>query len=117
MSSIALRQSKGTEQLEGEVKQFLEYCATHPNSGVRFVASYMLLALHSDASYLSEPDAKIRADGKLYSGRLNYESFYNGTILTLSKIIKHVMTSASKAETAELLYNFKAAAPVRVMLE
>ena len=58
MSSIASRQSKGTENLKKEVKQFLEYCATHPNAGVRFVASDMMLALHSDASYLSDPYSK-----------------------------------------------------------
>ena len=40
----------------------------------------------------------------------------NGAILTLSKIIKHVMSSASEAETAALFYNCKAAAPSRVTL-
>jgi len=46
----------------------------------------------------------------------NDESFNNGAILTLSKIIKHVMSSASEAETAALFYNCKAAAPLRVTL-
>ena len=40
---------------------------------------------------------KIRAAGHFYLVSLDYEDFDNGTILTLSKIIKHVMTSASKA--------------------
>ena len=53
MSSIAPRQSKATEKLEEEVKHFLDYCTTHPNSGVRFVASDMIFDLHSDASYIS----------------------------------------------------------------
>ena len=61
--SIASRQSKATEKLEEEVKHFLDYCATHPKAGVRFVMSDMILALHSDASYLLEPDAKSRAAG------------------------------------------------------
>ena len=53
MSSIAARQSKGTENLEQEVAQFLDdYCAMHPNAGVHFVASGMVIVLHSDASYL-----------------------------------------------------------------
>ena len=50
-------------------------------------------------------------------GKINDESFDNGTILTLSKIIKHVMTSASEAETAALFYNCKAATPLRVTAE
>ena len=77
----------------------------------------MLLALHSDASYLLEPDAKIRAARHSYLGRLNNEAFDNRTILTLSNIIKHVMTSDSESETAVLFYNCKAAAPLRVTLE
>ena len=116
LSSIATRQTKATTNLEGEVKQFLDYCATHPNAGVRFVASDMVLALHSDASYLSEPNSKSRAAGHFFLGKKNDESFNNGAILTLSKIIKHVMTSASEAETAALFYNCKAAAPLRVTL-
>ena len=109
MSSIASRQSSATEKLEEEVKQFLDYCATHPNAGVRFVASDMIMALHSDASYLSERH--------FYLGMKNDEAFENGAILTLSKIIKHVMSSASEAETAALFYNYKAATPLRVTLQ
>ena len=97
MSSIAAGNSKGTENLEKEVKQFLDYCATHPNAGVRFVASDMMLALHSDTSYLSEPESKSRAAGHFFLGKQNNESFNNGAIMTLSKIIKYVMSSASEA--------------------
>ena len=116
MSSIASRQSKGTEKLEAEVKHFLDYCATHPNAGVRFMASDMILCLHSDASYLSEPDGRSRAAGHFYLGSDKNEHIDNGAIVTLSKVIKHVMTSASEAETAALFYNCKAAAPLRVTL-
>ena len=69
MSSIASRQSKGTENLEKEVKQFLDYCETHPNSGVRFVASDMMLALHADGSYVSETESKRRAAGHFLLGK------------------------------------------------
>ena len=37
--------------------------------------------------------------------------------MTLSKIIKHVMPSASEAETAAIFYNCKAALMLRVSLE
>ena len=37
--------------------------------------------------------------------------------MTLSKIIKHVMNSASEAETAALFYNFKASIPFSISLE
>ena len=77
----------------------------------------MMLALHSDASYLSEPESKSRAAGYFFLLKQNNESFNNGAIMTLSKIIKHVMLSTSEAETAAIFYNFKAALPLRVSLE
>ena len=63
LSSTAGRQSKGTEKQEAKVNQFLDYCANHPNAGVHFVASDMLLALHSDALYLSEPNGRSHTTG------------------------------------------------------
>ena len=66
LSSIAARQTKATTKVREEVKQFLDYCASHPNATVRFLASDMILALHSDASYLSEPESKSRAAGHYY---------------------------------------------------
>ena len=66
LSSIAGRQAQATEDLEKEVKHFMDYCATHPDAVVRFMASEMILALHSGASYLSGPGAKSRAGGHFY---------------------------------------------------
>ena len=99
------------------MKHFLDYCATHPNSEVRFVASDMILDLHSDASYNSEPESKSRSAGHYYLSKLNDENFNNGKVLTLSKIIKHVMTSASEGEVAALFYNCKASIPLIIYLE
>ena len=58
LSSIACRQSKATQQLKDEVHWFLDYYATHPDAMVRYHASDMILALHSDGSYASEPESK-----------------------------------------------------------
>ena len=77
----------------------------------------MELNLHSDASYLSEPKAKSRADGHFWLEKKNDEYFNNGAIVTLSSVIKHVMSSASKADLAALFYNCKAAVPLCITLE
>jgi hypothetical protein len=63
LGSLIGRQGKATEQLKTEVQQFLDYCATHPDATVRFMARDMILALHSDASHLAEPGSKSRAAG------------------------------------------------------
>ena len=46
----------------------------------------------------------------------NNYNLNNGAILTLSKIIKHVMGSAGEAEVASLYYNCKNALPLRTAL-
>jgi hypothetical protein len=77
----------------------------------------MILAIHTDASYLSKLGEKSRAAGHFYLTNQNDEDFNNGAILTLSSIIKHVMSSASEAELAALYYGCKQTSPIRVTLE
>ena len=99
------------------IKQLLDYVATHPSAGIRDVASDMILNLHSDASYLSEPKSESRAGGHFWIGNKGDKDFKNGAIVTLSSVIKHGMSSASESELAALFYNCKAAVPLRVTLE
>ena len=73
------------------IKQLLNYVATHSNAGIHYVASDMILNLHSDASYLSEPKSKIRSGGHFWLGKKGDKDFKNGAIVTLSSVIKHVM--------------------------
>ena len=117
LSSIAGRQTKTTQQLQTEVTQFMDYCATHPDATVRFHASDMIIALHSDASHLSEPGSKSRAAGHFYLTHRGTKDLDNGTILNLSKIIKHVMGSAAESEMASLYYNCKKVVPMKTTLE
>ena len=112
LSSIAGQQAQATENLEKEVKQFMDYWSTHPDAVVRFMASEMMLALHSDASYSSEPGAKSRAGGHFYLKDKTDRESNNGAILTLSETIKHVMSSASEAKAAAFFLNCKAAIPL-----
>ena len=88
------------------------------STGEAEVASlyYMLLALHSDGSYLSEPNSKSRAAGHFYLTNKNNHNLNNGAVLTLSKIIKHVIGSAGKDEIASLYNNCQNALPLRTAL-
>ena len=64
LSSIAIEQSKGTTNTMEKAKQLLDYLATYPNATIRFRASDMIMNVHSNASYLSESDARSRACGQ-----------------------------------------------------
>jgi hypothetical protein len=60
---LASEQSNATEVTADKVIKLLNYCNTHPESKIRYHASEMILHIHSDASYLSENEAKSRAGG------------------------------------------------------
>jgi hypothetical protein len=77
----------------------------------------MILAAHTDASYFSEQAGKCRASGHFYLTNEGDKIFNNGTILTLLSIIKHVMSSASKAELAALYYGCKLTIPLCTTLK
>jgi hypothetical protein len=65
---LASEQSKATEVTANKVIKLLNYCNTHPETKIRYHASDMILHIHSDASYLSENEAKSRAGGFFYMG-------------------------------------------------
>jgi hypothetical protein len=65
---LASEQSNTTEVTADKVIKLLNYCNTHPETKIRYHASDMILHIHSDASYLSENEAKSRAGGFFYMG-------------------------------------------------
>jgi hypothetical protein len=60
LSSIASEQTKATEITHSRCLQLLDYLASNPDAKIRFHASEMIMNIHSDASYLSEPNAQSR---------------------------------------------------------
>jgi hypothetical protein len=92
-----------------KVIKLLNYCNTHPETKILYHASDMILHIHSDASYLSENEAKSRDGGFFYMGDTtkNDNKLTNGDILIVSKVLKHVMSSAAEAEIGAVFINAK----------
>jgi hypothetical protein len=63
LSSIATEQAAPTKETMDKVEQFLDYAASQEDAILTFHASDMVLACHSDVSYLSESKARSRAGG------------------------------------------------------
>jgi hypothetical protein len=116
---LASEQSNATEVTAAKVIKLLNYCNTHPETKIRYHASDMILHIHSDASYLSENEANIRAGGFFYMGNTtqNDKKLTNGAILIVSKVLKHVMSSAAEAEIGAVFINAKEGAVLRTTLE
>ena len=117
LSAIAAQQSDPTQETLEKTLKFLDYVATHPDAILTFKASNMVLNVHSDASYLTEPKARSRAGGHFFMSSKEENSKDNGAILNVAKIIKSVMSSAAEAEIGALFINSRQAIPARRTLE
>ena len=117
LNHLAAAQAQGTQQAMNAMTYFLNYCATHPDAKLTYTASDMILHIHSDASYLTEPKARSRVGGHFYLGSTHpTQDRLNGPILALAKIINAVVSSAAEAEVGALFYNCKEAIPLRTTL-
>ena len=105
LGSIAVQQSKGTEKTYVDNLSLLNYAATHPNAKISYTASDMILRIHSDASYLSEPRSCSRAGGFYFLGDERpdmstpptHRPRLNGPTHSISRIMSNVTGSATKA--------------------
>ena len=95
LRTIASDQAKPTEATWQKVETFLDYAATHPDAIVAYRASKMILAAHSDVSYLSERNARRRAGGHSYLSENQHIPPINGAVRNTSSIIKAFMSSAA----------------------
>ena len=66
LNSIAIQQTNATDNTIKRTEDLLDYAATHPEAKIRYRESEMILQIHTDASYLSEPKARSRAVGHYF---------------------------------------------------
>ena len=122
--SIAVQQAKGTEKTYANTLWLLNYAATHPNATIRYTASDMVLHIHSDASYLYEPQSHSRAGGHFSPGDMRPDMSklpttrprLNGPIHSISRIMSNMMGLAAKDKIGAAYINGQEAVPIRTLL-
>ena len=102
LSAIGASQASATENIRNEINKLLSYCATYPSDGITYRASDMVLAAHSDASFLSEPKSHSRAGGHIFLSEDDPIPRTNGPLLSIARVMRSVYSSASEAETGAL---------------
>jgi len=117
LSALASQQAQPTENMMTLCKSFLDYMASQEEAVLTYKASDMVLAIHSGASYLSEPKACSRAGGHNFMSSNDDIPTHNGAVLNISQIIQAVMASAVEAELGALFINAKTAVSMRHTLE
>ena len=88
ISAIAAQSANPTEEMMKQMMQMLDYVATQEEAVITYNKSNMILAVHSDTSYLSEPKAQSRAGGHFFSSHDINNPPNNGAILSSAHIIK-----------------------------
>jgi hypothetical protein len=117
LSVITSTQANPTKDTMTQCKQFLVYAATHQDAIITYRRSDMVLIVHSNASYLSEPKACSHAGGHFFLSTDTANPKDNGAVLNLAQLIKAVMSSAAKAELGALYINAHKAIPQQHTLE
>jgi hypothetical protein len=120
LSTIVSEQMKGNINTMEKVYQVLNYLAMHPDAKIQFRASDMVLNIHSDALYLTEPNGCSRTCGHFFMGSLPEAGKpirLNGAFHTLCAILRFVVASAAEAELRVLFLNCQEGMIFRLTLE
>jgi hypothetical protein len=77
----------------------------------------MIVAIHSNSSYLSEPKAQSQASGHMFMAGDDEIPINNSAVLNIMQIIISVMSSAAEAELGTLFINAKTVVSMRTTLK
>ena len=66
LSPVVSEQVTPMQEIMRKTKKFLNYAATHLDTIVTYIASNLMLVVHSDAFYLSKPQAGSQARGHFF---------------------------------------------------
>ncbi len=117
VSTIGSTQASATQNTLAECNQLLDHLALHPTDGITYKASNMILAAHSDASYLSESKSRSRAGAHIFLSNDDPIPQSNGPVLSISAVLKSVYSSVAEGELAALYTTAQAMVPLRNTLE
>jgi hypothetical protein len=120
LNSLARQQSTPTQATADHADHLLDYLHTHPDAIIRFYPSDMILQIHSDASYINEPQARSTAVSHYFLGHMpqdNQPIRLNGAIYSLCTVLKHLAASAAEAELGALFLNTKEAKILHIILD
>jgi hypothetical protein len=117
ISTIASQSSKPTKDTMRQTLQLLDYLATQEDVVLSYHVRDMVLAVHSNASYLSKPKACSRAGGHFFLSSDTTVPPNNGAVLNIAHIIKNVMSLATEGELAGLYIMVPEAVYIRLILK
>ena len=108
-----MNQASATQNTLAECKQLLDLLALHPNDGITFKSSNMILAAHSDASYLSESKSRSREGAHIFLSNGDPIPQSNGPVLSIAAVMRSVYALSGEAKLAALFKCAQEMVPLR----
>ena len=94
----------------------LDYLAIYPNDDIVYRDSDMILAANSDAGIHNKSKGRSRSGAQLFLLEDDPIPRWNGPVLSISQVIKFVMTFATEAELGALYITAQKMVPMRQTL-
>ena len=116
LNSIGTQQTAAIEVTNEAVNQMLDYLATYPNDGIVYRSSDIILAAYSDAGFHNEIKGRSRAGAHIFISEDDPIPHCNGPIMSISQVIKFVMTFTAEAKLAALYITAHKIVPMRQTL-
>ena len=117
LSAIGSRKASATQRTSEAINQILDYCATYLADFIHYRSSVMVLCAHSDAGFHNESKGRSRAGAHIFLSENDAMPRWNGPVLTLAKIIKFFISSASEAELGAIFVTAQEMVAMRQTLQ
>jgi hypothetical protein len=102
LSTLSSQQATATEATNVAMNQLLDYLATYPDNGTTYRASDVILCAHSNAGFHNESKGRSQAGAFFFVSKNNPFLKHNGLVLSISQIMKFVMSLSAKAKLIAL---------------
>jgi hypothetical protein len=117
LNDIATEQTTANYKTQAATNQLLDTLTTHPDATIRYHASYMILHIHSDASYLSVSHTHSRLRGMFFCrDKPPNKDNLNGSILNMAYVIENGVASTADSEVGACFQNSQSGGPVRITI-
>ena len=102
LSSVGYQQAAATKRTNKAINKLINYIATYPADQILYRSNDMLLCAHFDSGFHNKSKGRIRTGDNIFLSENDPMPWWNGPVLTLSHMIKFVMSTASEAEVGVL---------------
>jgi hypothetical protein len=103
LSTLISQQVTATEATNVAMKQLLDYLAMYPDNGTTYCASDMILCAHANTGIHNESKGRSQAGAHIFVSKNNpFPKKHNSPVLSISQIMKFVVSSAAEAKLGTL---------------